>query len=100
MKKLGFNDKWVGLIFQCISIVSFRVLVNGEPSDPFCTEKGLRQGDPFSPYLFLLVQDSLDLSRLLNAGSSSGVYKGLKIKRNCPTLSHLFFADDLIFFAR
>lgn len=56
----------------------------------------MRQDDPLSPYLFLLVQDSL--SHLLNAGALSGDFKGIKIKRSCSPLSHLFFADDYIFF--
>ena len=49
MRRMGFGEKWIGWIRQCISSTSFAVLVNGSPSEFFSASRGLRQGDPLSP---------------------------------------------------
>lgn len=52
MRKMGFDDKWTSIIMTCIHFVSFRIVINGIDSDLFMPTRGLRQGDPFFPYLF------------------------------------------------
>ena len=63
MEKMDFGEKWVKLIMECISTVSYSILVNGEPKGDIKPSRGIRQGDPLSPYLFLLC--SKGLNRLL-----------------------------------
>jgi hypothetical protein len=78
--------------------VRYAVRVNGELTEPVIRFRGIRQGDPISPYLFLLCTEGLSflLQRLANQGELQGLCNG----RLGPPISHLLFADDSIFFAR
>lgn len=53
MRRMDFCTRWIDLIIECVSTVSYTILVNGEPKGMFKPTKGIRQGDPVSPFLFL-----------------------------------------------
>ncbi|KAL5734742.1 hypothetical protein ACOSP7_032603 [Xanthoceras sorbifolium] len=80
----------------CISSVNYHVVVNGKTSNSFKPGCGIRQGDPISPYIFVLCMEKL--SHLIVDSVSKGLWKPIRISRGGPLISHLFFADDLILF--
>jgi hypothetical protein len=98
MTKLGFDDKWINWLRICITSTSFSILLNGSSHGFFSPERGLRQGDPLSPFLFILGSEVL--SRLFHYQESIGSLKGIRMSKNNSPISHLLFADDLIIFAK
>ena len=98
MRKLGFNERWISLVLMCISTVSYLVLINGEAKGNIVPSRGLRQGDPISPYLFLLCAEGL--SAMLRKEEEQGNIRGISVCRGGPQISHLFFANDSIVFCR
>ena len=98
MLTMGFHRKWVALMMECVQSVSYSVLINGKPKGYFHPSRGLRQGDPISPYLFLLCAEGLHA--LLTKATVSRQLQGLSISRGGPKLTHLFFADDSVLFCR
>ncbi|KAK2449324.1 hypothetical protein QL285_008530 [Trifolium repens] len=98
LERLGFSNKWIHWIMLCVSSVNYSVLVNFEKVGPIFPGRGLRQGDPLSPYLFILVTEGL--TALIKKSVASGNLHGVKICRGAPTVSHLLFADDCFLFCR
>ncbi|XP_074310578.1 uncharacterized protein LOC141646600 [Silene latifolia] len=92
MKKFGFPIFWQNIIWECISTVTYNIIINGEPSATFRPSCGLRQGDPLSPYLFIMCMEILSCQ--LRSAEKTGTLHGLKISRYAPTITHLFYADD------
>ena len=77
----------------------FSVLVSGSPAGFFQTYRGLRQGDPLSPLLFILVMEAL--SRLIQRGVRGGLLDGFEVGDDCRrriSVSHLLYADDTLIF--
>lgn len=98
LRKLGFHERWISWIMVCVTSVSYSFLVNGAPQGKVNPSRGLRQGDPLSPYLFILCTEVL--SGLCSKAQASGLLPGIKVARNCPPINHLLFADDTMFFTR
>ena len=96
--KLGFKVNWVKMVMRCVTSVRYVVKVNGELTDSFFPTRGIRQGDPISPYLFLLCVEGL--SCLLQQKEASGHLKSIRNGRNGPPISHLLFAADSVFFTK
>ena len=82
MLRLGFRQDWVKLIMQCVSMVEYRVRINAEDSESFKPTRGLRHGDPLSPYLFLLCPEGLNA--LLSHVEENGRILGVKVCRLAP----------------
>jgi hypothetical protein len=83
---------------QCISSVEFSLLINGQQSEKFYPSRGLRQGDPLSPYLFIICAEAM--SNLLFEAEQTGWLPGVPSSPKGPGLNHLFFADDSLLFCR
>lgn len=98
MRKLGFSEKMVSLIMSCLNSVSYAMLLNGLLVGNIKPSRGLRQGDPLLPYLFLLC--AMGLQDLLKKAESNGDIRGVSICRNGPRVSCLFFVDDSVLFCQ
>ena len=99
LEKMGFGSRWVSWVKWCISTASFSIMVNGSPAGFFQSSRGLRQGDPLSPYLFVIGMEVL--SRLLNRAVSGNYLYGCKIgdrEGEGSVISHLLYADDTLLF--
>lgn len=83
---------------SCITTVDFAVIINGQTGDSFKTSRGLRQRDPISPYLFIIICDVL--SAMINCAVGRGILQGIKFHSDGLTLFHLFFADDSLLFLK
>ncbi|KAK9911294.1 hypothetical protein M0R45_035213 [Rubus argutus] len=96
METFLFPGRFISLIMSCVQTVKYSVLIQGAPFGKIVPTRGLRQGDPISPYLFLLVAEGFS-SLVRNAGMNRLIH-GVSIARGAPSVSHLFFADDSLFF--
>ncbi|GKV17362.1 hypothetical protein SLEP1_g27876 [Rubroshorea leprosula] len=90
----NFPPLLIKLIMSCVSSASFSCVINGSVTDSFKPSRGLRQGDPLSPYLFILCLEYLSLK--LQHSTDVGIWRGSKLGKSGPYFSHIFFADDLI----
>ena len=98
MEKLGFATPWVIVVMNMVSSVSFSVMFNGVKSEQFKPTRGIRQGDPISPYLFLIAAEGL--SCLLKTQDESSSLGGIRVAPSAPPVSHLLFADDSLLFVK
>lgn len=96
--RLGFEDHFVRLVMKCVTSVRFAIKVNGDLLPFFYPSKGLRQGDPMSPYLFLICAQGL--TSLLNNYGGAYIDRGIRVSIRLPWVNHLLFADDSLIFLK
>lgn len=96
LEAFGFDNKFKLLIFRCVSSSNIKMLLNGSPFGQIPLERGIRQGDPLSPFLFVLFLELL--SRMLLKLEADGDIQGIKLNRLAPSITHLLFADDILIF--
>lgn len=92
LKVLGFPQRLIQLIMLCVESTTFSVIVNGVPTGHIIPSRGLWQGDPLSPYLFLLCIEGL-ISLLQKSANNSGL-QGIQVCRGALIINHLLFTDD------
>ena len=96
LNQMGFPRQWISWILSCVSSAAASILINGSPTKPFKLHRGLRQGDPLSPFLFNLIVEALSL--VIQKATKQGLWEGVEISRGGSKLTHLQYADDTIIF--
>ncbi|MFS7999333.1 putative RNA-directed DNA polymerase [Helianthus anomalus] len=95
MAQMNFPSRWRSWVMATLYSARASVLINGSPTREFDCSRGLRQGDPLSPFLFVIVMEALTC--VMNKETSIGLFNGINVFADGPLLSHLFYADDLMF---
>ena len=96
LQRLGMHNKFFNWIMQCISTVSYSFLINDSFYGLVTPYRGIRQGDPISPYLFILCGKVL--TGLCKEAERNASLSGVRVARGSPRINHLLFADDTMFF--
>lgn len=96
--KFGFHPKVTNWIMQCVSTVSYSIILNGLAQGKNFPKRGIRQGDPISLYLFILCSEVL--SGLCRKAQNNGSVVGLRVAKRSPQINNLLFAEDTMFFCK
>ena len=96
LKAFGFCEKFISLIQQCLSTINYTLLINGSHEAKINPSRGLRQGDPLSPYLFII--RSQVLARLISREENKGTIRGVQLANRAPAITKLFYANDVMLF--
>jgi hypothetical protein len=94
LERFGFCDKWRSWIRACVFSGNMSILVNGSPTEEINIKRGLKQGDPLAPFLFLLVAEGL--GGLMKKAVEQNCFRGFRIGRQGVEISHLQYADDTL----
>jgi len=99
LQQLGFHDIWTNWIMECITTVSYSLLINDESTGLITPTRGIRQGDPLSPYIFILCMEALS-SALLREATLPKSGLGIKLSAGLDRIPCLLFADDCLLFCQ
>lgn len=94
--QMNFPVTWRSWILSCVKSAAASILINGSPSSTFKLHRGLRQGDPLSPFLFNLIVETLSL--LIQKGAAQNLWEGVEASKGGPKITHLQYADDIVIF--
>lgn len=93
--QMNFGIKWRTWIRGCLESARASIIINGSPTKEFAMSKGVRQGDPLSLFLFIIVMEGLSVA--MKSTASKGIFDGIHIPNSDSSLSHLLYADDALF---
>nr|GFA75896.1 putative RNA-directed DNA polymerase, eukaryota, reverse transcriptase zinc-binding domain protein [Tanacetum cinerariifolium] len=96
MKLMGFRDKWCKWLASCLRSASVSILVNASPTKKFGMSRGVIQGDPLSPLLFILAAEGLNA--LISEAVNTNIFRGIHVGEDGIMVSHLQYVDDTIIF--
>ena len=86
IEAFGFSYQWINLILQCISTTKVSILINGIPKGFFKSSRGLRQGDPLSPFLFIIMAEAF--GRAFSKANKERKINGITVTDNIPNITH------------
>ena len=92
--RVGFHLKWIAWMKACVCGGRMSILVNGSPTKEISIQRGLKQGDPLTPFLFLLVAEGF--SGLMRNAVNRNLFRGFEVGHNGLVISHLQYADDTL----
>ena len=98
LSKMGFNVTMVNILMSCVTSARYKITHAGREFGDIIPERGLRQGDPLSSYLFLVCMEGL--TSIIKEYERKGLITGIKVARGAPTVTHMFFADDSYIFCK
>ena len=99
LTKKGFHLKWIDWVMECITTVSYSILINDSPEGKIQLTRGIRKGDPLSPYIFILCVEFLG-RELAKHSENPRNHLGIPSHQNGPKIHFLMFADDYVIFAK
>ncbi|KAL0409477.1 UNVERIFIED_CONTAM: Retrovirus-related Pol polyprotein from type-1 retrotransposable element R2 [Sesamum radiatum] len=98
LHRIVIHEGCIRLIMLLVTSVSYSLMLNGKQFGYFTPRRGLRQGDPLSPYLFLFIAETF--SSMLQRAEEQHHIQGIAVARGAPKVSHLLFVDDTIIFSQ